>query len=62
VTADGIFVEHRLALLDMEPAGDGRFVATFAPDDGGRWGLTVRAMPTHPALSSPSSTGLVATA
>ena len=30
--------------------------------DGGRWGVTVRAMPTHPALSSPSGTGLVATA
>jgi glycogen phosphorylase len=62
VTADGAFVEHRLSVLDMAPTGDGRFTVAFAPNDGGRWGVTVRAMPTHPALSSPSATGLVASA
>ncbi len=62
VTADGTFVEHRLTVLDMAPVGDGRYAVTFAPNDGGRWGLTVRAMPTHPALSSPGATGLVASA
>ena len=62
VTADGSFDEPRLRVADMSRDGDGRFTTTFMPHDGGRWGVTVRAMPTHPALSSPSTTGLVATA
>jgi starch phosphorylase len=62
VTADGSFDEHRLTVADMSRDDDGRFTTTFVPSDGGRWGLTVRAMPTHRALSSPSTTGLVATA
>jgi starch phosphorylase len=62
VTADGSFDEQRLSVVDMTREDAGRFTTTFVPSDGGRWGVTVRAMPTHPALSSPSGTGLVATA
>jgi starch phosphorylase len=62
VSADGSFDEHRLNVVDMRQVDGGRFTTAFVPSDGGRWGVTVRAMPTHPALSSPSGTGLVATA
>ncbi|MGB0114829.1 MAG: alpha-glucan family phosphorylase, partial [Ilumatobacteraceae bacterium] len=59
--ADGSFDEHHLHVVPMTAGDDGRYHATFAPDQAGRWGVTVRAMPTHPHLSSPFETGLVAT-
>ncbi len=60
VNADGSFDEDRMVVIDMAPAGDGRFTATFAPEQAGRWGVSVRVLPTHPLLTGPFDTGLVA--
>ncbi len=62
VTADGSFDEQRMTVADMTAQGDGRFAAGFTPGEAGRWGVTVRVMPTHPLLTNLSDTGLVATA
>jgi starch phosphorylase len=59
LAADGSFDEHRLVVHDMRSEGDGRFVTSFTPEEAGRWGVAVRAMPTHPALTGPADTGLV---
>jgi glycogen phosphorylase len=56
---DGSFDEHRMAVADMQPGEDGRFAATFVPEHAGRWGVAVRAMPTHPSLTSPYDAALV---
>ncbi|HSL74583.1 MAG TPA: alpha-glucan family phosphorylase [Ilumatobacteraceae bacterium] len=61
VLADGSFDEHRVGVCDMTAGEDGRFAATFVPDEAGRWGVTVRVLPNHPALADPASTGLVTT-
>jgi starch phosphorylase len=60
VNADGSFDEDRLAVIDMTPSGDGQFTATFTPEQSGRWGVSVRALPTHPLLTGPFDAGLVA--
>jgi starch phosphorylase len=59
VQADGSFDEDRLAVIPMTPTGDGRFAATFTPERAGRWGVSVRALPTHPLLTGPFDVGLV---
>ena len=60
VTADGSFDERRLTVVDMPSTGDGRFEADVVPDQAGRWGIAVRVVPTHPSISNPLETGLVA--
>ena len=61
LNADGSFDERRLTTVPMEPAADSTYTGEFVPDRAGRWGVTVRAMPSHPLLTSPFETGLVAT-
>ncbi len=58
--ADGSFDERRLQTVTMQPSSDGTFRGTFTPAGAGPWGATVRALPTHPGLSSIFDTGLVA--
>jgi starch phosphorylase len=43
----------------MDPSGDGRFTATFELDRGGRYGYTVRVVPSHPDLVTPVELGCV---
>jgi starch phosphorylase len=43
----------------MDPAGDGRFAATFELARGGRYGYTVRVVPSHPDLVTPVELGCV---
>ena len=59
VTADGSFDEHRMTVIDMHPDEHGRFAADFVPEQAGRWGVSVRALPGHPSLTSPFDPGLV---
>jgi hypothetical protein len=59
VTADGSFDEHRMTVIDMHPDEHGRFAAGFVPEQAGRWGVSVRALPGHPSLTSPFDPGLV---
>ena len=58
--SDGEFEEQRLEAVEMQPGDDGVHTATFCPSGSGPWGVTVRAVPVHHALSSPYDTGLVA--
>jgi glycogen phosphorylase len=58
--ADGSFDEHQLETVAMRPDGGSTYRAMFAPSGAGPWGATVRALPTHPGLSSIFDTGLVA--
>lgn len=58
---DGSFDEHRLCTEPMTPGEDGRYHASVVPDRAGRWGVSVRALPTHALLTSPFDTGLIAT-
>jgi starch phosphorylase len=60
--ADGSFDELRLQTVRLEPAGERHFAATITPAGSGPWGVTVRALPFHPALTSIFDTGLVASA
>jgi starch phosphorylase len=60
VGIDGSFDEPLMTVIDMTAEGDGRYTASFTPGQAGRWGVTVRAMPTHPLLTNLSDTGLVA--
>jgi len=57
---DGSFDSARLAVEPMKPLADGTYEGRFTPTEAGRWGVTVRALPTHPGLSSIYETGLVA--
>jgi len=57
--ADGSFDEALLNVMPMAAGDDGRFHAAFAPDRAGRWGVTARALPTHPHLRNLFDTGLV---
>jgi starch phosphorylase len=43
----------------MSPSGDNRFSATFQLDRGGRYGYTVRVVPSHPDLVTPVELGCV---
>ena len=44
----------------MHHTADRTWSASIKPSGAGPWGVTVRAMPTHPGLSSMYDTGLVA--
>jgi glycogen phosphorylase len=57
---DGSFDESRLTNEAMHHTADRTFVGTITPSGAGPWGVTVRAIPTHPGLSSLYDTGLVA--
>ena len=56
----GSLAGERVHTVTMDGDGTGRFTADFSPTGAGPWGVSVRAMPTHPALSSAVETGLVA--
>lgn len=56
----GVLDADRCETVAMDGDRTGRFVGEFAPGSAGPWGVVVRAMPMHPALSSPVETGLVA--
>ena len=59
VTADGSFDEHRMTVIDMHPDDTGRFAADLVPEQAGRWGVAVRALPAHRLLTGPFDSGLV---
>ena len=50
----------RSEVVAMAGDGSGAFTGNFTPIGAGPWGAVVRAMPTHPALTTPQETGLVA--
>lgn len=57
---DGSFDESRSSIVDLTATAEpGIYTGTFLPSDAGPWGLSARALPTHPALSSIFDTGLV---
>jgi glycogen phosphorylase len=43
----------------MQPGGDGRWVATFPCERPGRYGFTVRVVPSHPLLATPVELGRI---
>jgi starch phosphorylase len=57
---DGSFDDHHV--VEMHRGDDGRYRATFAATQAGRWGVSARAIPTHADLTSAFDTALVATA
>ncbi len=57
---DGSFDESKLTTEEMHHTADRTFIGTITPSGAGPWGVTVRAIPTHPGLSSIFDTGLVA--
>ncbi len=57
---DGSFDESKLETVDLHQTADRTFVGSIVPSGAGPWGVTVRAIPTHPGLSSIFDTGLVA--
>jgi len=58
--ASGALDGARMCRVPMTGDGAGGFVCEFTPTGAGPWGVTVRALPTHPALSSELEPGLVA--
>ena len=61
LSPDGSFDESRAVAVDLTATSEASvFAGTFRPGDAGPWGLSARAFPTHPALSSVFDTGLVA--
>ena len=47
-------------VVPMQPASGTTFTGTYAVSAAGPYGLTVRAVPTHPGLLSPVELGLAA--
>jgi starch phosphorylase len=58
--ASGSLDGDRMERVPMTGDGSGRYTGEFTPDAPGPWGVAVRALPTHPALSSVLEPGLVA--
>ena len=58
--ADGSFDEAHLTVELLQHDGSKSFGHDRSRQGAGPWGVTVRAMPTHPGLSSMYDTGLVA--
>ncbi len=56
----GAFDDAATERIRMTGNGSGQFAGDFAPTGAGPWGVVVRALPTHPALSSVFEPGLVA--
>jgi starch phosphorylase len=44
----------------MTPAGEGRFAGSFVAAHAGRYGFTVRVVPSHPELLHRTELGLMA--
>ena len=61
LTIDGSFDEDLMSVVPMVARADGRYEASFSPDRAGRWGVSVRALPSHRHLTSVYDTGLVTT-
>ncbi|MEO1055413.1 MAG: alpha-glucan family phosphorylase [Actinomycetota bacterium] len=61
LVADGTFDERAIDVVELARGDDGAYRGEFVPDGSGPWGVSVRALPTHPALTSVYETGLVAT-
>jgi len=62
VNNEGHFASRQLALMQPQgPLKDGwqAYTATVAPEQAGRFGLTVRATPVHPFVPDPYSLGLI---
>ncbi len=59
LAADGQLDLDRREVVAMRADGNGRYSGSFTPTLAGPWGATVRALPTHRALSSVFETGLV---
>ena len=57
--ADGTFDETHLTVELLQRNGN-TWSGSIEPQGAGPWGVTVRALPTHPGLSSVYDTGLVA--
>ena len=57
--ADGSFDETHLTVELLQRDGS-NWSGSIEPQGAGPWGVTVRALPTHPGLSSVYDTGLVA--
>ncbi|BAN01395.1 alpha-glucan family phosphorylase [Ilumatobacter coccineus] len=62
IGADGSIDPRHHEVIAMQHDGSGTFTGEFSATLGGRWGASVRALPTHRALSSIYETGLVAIA
>ncbi len=58
--ASGALDGSRMERIPMTGDGAGAFSGAFTPTGAGPWGAVVRALPTHPALSSELEPGLVA--
>ena len=61
---DGLVGEHRVPQRLQEPDGpadDGhiRYVGSFVCERAGRYGLTVRVVPAHPDLATPTELGCI---
>ena len=50
----------RLSVLELLQRNGNTWSGSIEPQGAGPWGVTVRALPTHPGLSSVYDTGLVA--
>ena len=61
VAADGRFDETTSGDRRHDRRRRWSIGTSFVPGEAGRWGVTVRAMPSHPLLSNLFDTGLVAT-
>ncbi|MEY4173336.1 MAG: alpha-glucan family phosphorylase, partial [Actinomycetota bacterium] len=59
IDSEGAFIGDPAA-VDLSPMGDGIWQADYVVGDAGPYGLTVRAMPSHPHLVSPVEMGVVA--
>jgi len=59
VDSTGSFIGQP-AMVPMERLADGSYRCTYAVNAAGPYGLTVRALPTHPALVSPVELGIAA--
>ncbi|NQY56409.1 MAG: alpha-glucan family phosphorylase [Ilumatobacteraceae bacterium] len=61
LTTDGTFDERAISVVALDAGDDDIYRGEFVPDGSGPWGVSVRALPTHPALTTVYETGLVAT-
>jgi starch phosphorylase len=59
---DELFDTETVTMAKEGPADDGnlRFAGSFTTEKPGRHGLTVRVVPAHPDLASPTELGVIA--
>ena len=60
--SDGEIDPEHVEVIAMRHDGDRSFTGAFTPELAGPWGVSVRVLPTHPALGNVYETGLVALA